>query len=617
MSAPEERQTLASRPSLYAYARARLDAEPDGRTPAGCYPAPEHTRFQDTADPPDDSEPLRYHEALAAARDALAPLLAAPGDAPGSTAESLRRRLAELPVSRRVVAAAVAGLALPDEPAARALGRHLVRTGTETGPVTVGLALLLRLGEPADVPSLRVVGLVRGLTTPAVSALERLDRRAAALLQLTSQADRDGVRSLVDAFSCGDRRAAATALIEAPLDIGHVRPARARLLAEASGLAALVRRDRVDPRLLDQTGRLLVRMANRQDYRSEILRYADAVEVYEALVRRACALEPTGRRGAVLLSLALDLHSGSSHLLPWPEGQREQLLDALGGLLTSPEWATLPDRVDATAPPAVRHRAAWVRGTTDRLFASRARPAGRLRIEVVATDPVEREPVETRFLLDGRPVVPEAFGRGFGHSPEHLLDSGELRATEEPREVQLAEAWCTEGCCGALWVTVVREGDEVVWRDWRRPPRLPDGTEPPRLPAYRFDATAYDAELDRAGRETGWSWPARETGRLLAGELRRRPELLARWDARLTHAGVDTRDPYTTVLWFLYRPGIFEGEADEDGPWLQFVWRLPDGDGDPRERVAAALRRLAEDDPRGYAECRGGSRPPVPPDTAI
>ncbi|MEU7015762.1 hypothetical protein [Streptomyces sp. NPDC046385] len=615
MSAPEERRPLTSRTSLlslHAYARARLDAEPEGRLPEGCYPPPEHALPPDDAGPSDRAAPLRHREAVDAVHEALDPLLVPPGPAsggdPGTTAEVVRHRLARLPVSGRSVASAVADLPLADEPAARALGRHLVRTAPDLASAHVGIALLARLGEPADVPYLRVLGLVQGLTRVVVRALEPLDARAAALLHLTCHSERPGLRVLADAFASGDPRAAAAALIDDPLGIDTVSPSQARLLADAANLAGLLRGGRTDPRLLVRAGRLLVRMTGQRDYRTEVLRYRDAVEVFETVVRRTCGLPPTVERAAVLLSLALDLDSGPSHLLPWREGQREQLLDALGALLTSPEWAALPGRADASAPPEVRHRAAWLRGAAERLFASRPVSPGRLRIEVVAHDPVEREPVETRFLIDGRPLVPEAFGRGPGHSPEYLLDSGDLAATGEPREVQLAEAWCTEGCCGALGVIVVREGDEVVWRDWSHPARLPDGSPAPSLPVYRFDAAAYDAELARGVGEEGWSWPARDTGRLLAAGLRARPELLARWDARPLHAGVDTRDPYTTVLWFLYRPGIFEGEDDERGPWLHFVWRLPDDGAEPRERAAAALRRLAEEDPRGYAECRGGGR---------
>ncbi|MEV7278910.1 hypothetical protein [Streptomyces sp. NPDC093111] len=625
MSAPDERETLSSRPSipsfpsrpsLHAYARARLDAEPDGRLPAGCYPLPEYARPPDDAGPaaasPDDTPPLTHREAVAAAQEALGPLLGSPGAASGAdpvtAAEAVRRRLAEEPVWGRALAAAVADLPVADEPAARAIGRRLARTAPDLTSARLGVLLLQRFGEPADVPCLRVLGLVRGLTRPAVRALRRLDVRAAALLHLTRYAGRPELRALAEAFASGDRRAAATALIDDPLALDTVSPSLARLLAEGADLAGLLRAGRVAPRLLVQAGRLLVRMASQRDYRTEILRYRDAVEVFETVVRRTCGLPPTVERAAVLLSLAQDVDSGPSHLLPWRQGQREQLLDALGALLTSPGWAALPDRADGAAPPAVRHRAAWLRGATERLFAPRPVVPGRLRIEVVAYDPVEREPVETRFLIDGRPLVPEAFGRGRGHSPEHLFDGGDLAATEEPREVRLAEAWCTEGCCGALAATVVREGDEVVWRDWRLPALLPDGSPAPSLPAYRFDAAAYDAELARAVRAGGWSWPARDTGRLLAAGLRARPELLARWDARPVHTGVDTRDPYTTVLWFEYRPGTFEGEDDERGPWLRFVWRLPDDGTEPRERAAAALRRLAEEDPRGYAECREGGR---------
>ncbi|MFH9968705.1 hypothetical protein ACH4PR_46710 [Streptomyces mirabilis] len=33
--------------------------------------------------------------------------------------------------------------------------------------------------------------------------------------------------------------------------------------------------------------------------------------------------------------------------------------------------------------------------------------------------------------------------------------------------MRLAEASCTEGCCGALCVTIQRDGDYVLWDEWR------------------------------------------------------------------------------------------------------------------------------------------------------
>lgn len=91
------------------------------------------------------------------------------------------------------------------------------------------------------------------------------------------------------------------------------------------------------------------------------------------------------------------------------------------------------------------------------------------------------------------------FGRGPAHSPEYLLDDGRLWAETEPREVQLAEAYCTEECCGALYVTIRRDADQVVWESWRRPQTTPGSRDPaPELRTHRFDASAYDAEIARA-----------------------------------------------------------------------------------------------------------------------
>ncbi|MFB7224314.1 hypothetical protein [Streptomyces sp. NPDC056227] len=106
---------------------------------------------------------------------------------------------------------------------------------------------------------------------------------------------------------------------------------------------------------------------------------------------------------ATLLSLALDLSSGPGVLLDWPPGQRVTLLESLGRLLAEPQGASLPDTEAGEADQ--RLRAGWIRRTGRQPFRRPATP-GRLRVEVVAGDPVDREPVETRILLDGRPVVP-------------------------------------------------------------------------------------------------------------------------------------------------------------------------------------------------------------------
>jgi hypothetical protein len=85
--------------------------------------------------------------------------------------------------------------------------------------------------------------------------------------------------------------------------------------------------------------------------------------------------------------------------------------------------------------------------------------------------------------------------------------------------VRLAEVSCTEGCCTRLYVTIVRDGDSVVWRDWRGhtstapPPELRFaahryGTELTRTEIPETRATVVGGTRDHAGR-LGYAWPAR------------------------------------------------------------------------------------------------------------
>ncbi|WP_194908738.1 hypothetical protein [Catenulispora rubra] len=67
-------------------------------------------------------------------------------------------------------------------------------------------------------------------------------------------------------------------------------------------------------------------------------------------------------------------------------------------------------------------------------------------------------------IVDGRDVVADAFESGPGHVPELLLRPDGLRAGDEPHEVELAEADCTWRCCGALCVTIRRDGGQAARR---------------------------------------------------------------------------------------------------------------------------------------------------------
>lgn len=595
MSAQEERDALTLPLALYDRALRLLRESPDG--------VPRRRGYSLPGKPEPSEAPLSPQEAETAIREALNPL---PDDS-----ATLHRRFAQLGIRDRhtyLIRSAVADLPLPtgQRDAARSLGRQLTRTGTTVPAVTAGLALLIRLGEPEDVPHLSVLGLLRQLSVPAVDALDTLDRQFAAVVWLTTYTRRDELRPLVRALWTGDQQAIRTELVAFPASPRFVSTAVARRIAEAARLPDLLEQHPSSTALLARAGRLLVRMGCTRDNPTDLLAYRDTLTLYEGVVTRAGLLPPTLDNHATLLSLALDLSSGPGVLLDWAPGRRATLLESLGRLLADPPWASVADTGAGEADQ--RLRAGWIRRTGRQPFTRPATP-GRLRVEVVAGDPVDREPVETRILLDGRPVVPAVFARGPAHSPEYLLDDSHLRAGPEPREVQLAQPNCTEECCGALHVTIRRDGDHVVWENWRRPRIMPGSREPaPELPAYRFDAAAYDAEIARAETDRSWSWPARTMARLIKAGLIAQPELLSQWDAGRGWISSGFDDPDTTVVTFRYVPGLAAGKPDMASGPLQFRWVVPDDGTPPEAQAAAALQRLAKEDPKTYGRVCGGSR---------
>ncbi|GGV90032.1 hypothetical protein GCM10015535_45120 [Streptomyces gelaticus] len=613
MSAAAERGALTPGLPLYVYALRLHRAEPDGRLPKGGYALP---------DPPERRRRTRtatntpWKVACAALAEVLGPLMSAPDT--DRAAEEIHLRLAEPNVRAGHVQYAVAGLPLQDEASARALGRCLARTGTSTLAVSVGIALLARLGEPEDIPYLKVLGQLQGLFSLAVQALDAIDSPTAALVWLGHRAGTPALRGLVDALAAGADASVRERLEAVLRETGSMRPQTARRVAEAVRLAEVLRE--ADPHEswpVAGAGRLLCRMSSANDDRAEILACPAAVSMYEAFVARAAELPPAFGHYAVLLSVALELHSGPSHLLEWGTGRREALLDGLEAVLSRPAWRALPVNGEG-------RRAEWARRTARQPFrrdsesagsagaagspgsGGSAGPVGRLRVEATVLDPVDPGIVETRILIDGRPLVPEAFGRGLAHSPEYLLDAGRLRATDEPRKVQLAEAYCTEGCCGALHVTIRRDGDHVVWSDWSRPAPPSSSPLPRELPEYRFEAAAYDAEITRAENDHSWTWPARRTARLIAAGLRDRPDLLTRWGAKPNWVGTDFRDRDLTAVSLLYRPDPGVVRSGEYTPWKHCMWYIPEDGTPPEDRAAAALHRLATADPRTYDGGAGG-----------
>ncbi|WP_326560227.1 hypothetical protein [Micromonospora sp. NBC_01796] len=226
---------------------------------------------------------------------------------------------------------------------------------------------------------------------------------------------------------------------------------------------------------------------------------------------------------------------------------------------------------------------------------------GRLTLRVVVPGPSDRgASVEVRPLVDGEDILARVFREGPGADPAALLRPyGPLTATVEAREVRLAEASCTEGCCGAIYVTVRLDGDQVVWADWRNPDE-----ENVDLPEFRFDAAQYAEELDRATIDRDWEWPARTVARLVEELLRRQAERLTRQGCELDFVTALPSKPYEIGVFFLHpdRAALVEGR-----PWLQFRARFQVTAEDPSTQAERLAELLLAADPRVVTEVCGGS----------
>ncbi|MFJ1795953.1 hypothetical protein [Kitasatospora griseola] len=225
-------------------------------------------------------------------------------------------------------------------------------------------------------------------------------------------------------------------------------------------------------------------------------------------------------------------------------------------------------------------------------------PANRLELHV--GDRRHDGRTELRFLVDGRDLLATGFLEGsLGPEPACLLGPySHLLPDPEPREVRLHRAACGDECCGALYVTLRREGGVVLWDGWRNP-RLKDLD----LPPYRFDAEQYLAEFDRAG--AGFQGgPARSVGRLLERELVRRPGVLAAWECEFHRVWWGSTEPDRVEVSF-WHPAAPDSRGDL--PWLQLIVEMTFPDGDPVDLAAGLVDRLASADPRTWARVCGGS----------
>ncbi|WP_067969240.1 hypothetical protein [Nocardiopsis trehalosi] len=211
---------------------------------------------------------------------------------------------------------------------------------------------------------------------------------------------------------------------------------------------------------------------------------------------------------------------------------------------------------------------------------------------------------EVRPLIDGVDVLQEVHPEGLAPSRRHWAGppaTWPLAAAEEPRRVMITEPVCTAGCCGALYVTLRRAGDRVVWDSWEN---TSGGTAVP--PAVHFDAARYDAELARAAADHSWEGPVDTIARLLERTLTE-SGWFERWDCVLLDVSPrraepdlpeEVADTEGVDVWFR--------EGAGGGPGL-YGYRLTTAPDRPADRQARWFaERILADDPRRTADVREG-----------
>ena len=602
MSTPSESSELTPRARLplREHAAQMLALNPEGPLPDGGRPYP------DDPDPPRAPERGKRAEQSARLRAMIDDFLAAADTSPRAL-DALQERLRESACREGDIGQVLESLSVQAPDRTRELALSVLRAATERRAVWLALGLLKTTGLRQDAEEIRTLGVLACFATSTVTTLAAIEGSTADVIWLAERIHPRHRAKVIIALCRRSDPPARSWLLRAPLAEHFTAASTARKIAEAVDLPAALAaaRNTGEEGVADQALRLLALVAGGGDYRDQLSRYPAARAAYGALAEHRSGLTASLGNCALLHALIIELDSGHSRLLDWAPGEREQIRKEFSSLLQQADWLAPVAQARAAADQRDHWRAEWIdrmaKQTPDTTIAAPQQFA----VVIVCPDPARPGGAETRILVDGRPVIAEAFDRGGAHSPDVLLERKQLRASAQPREVQLAEADCTEGCCGALYVTIVRESDTVRWYGWRTPDDSSDRSSTPGLTDLRFDAVQYDAELARAESDSSWEWTGQTTARLLRQHLRERPDLLARWNCSLNWVTTHHHARDQVELSFSYPEQPYNATGM---PWLQFIWSIPD-DGTPPERQAeAAWQRLAEADPTTYARVAGGSQ---------
>jgi hypothetical protein len=194
-------------------------------------------------------------------------------------------------------------------PAARAreTGRWLVRHGTDTGPVAIGLALLAEVGTVDDIPKIQTIGLLSNAFGPlAARALDRLPGGVEALIWLAERVTAWGRVDAVDALCrhVDDHPAVRPWLLRRAVDGDHLNGYFAVKVARVTMLHEVIVQSGDDAEVVDRAGRILHVMTYCEGMGTSLRHYPHALAVLEAHVRHIGNLGPTAERYFVAATVA-------------------------------------------------------------------------------------------------------------------------------------------------------------------------------------------------------------------------------------------------------------------------------------------------------------------------
>lgn len=183
---------------------------------------------------------------------------------------------------------------------------------------------------------------------------------------------------------------------------------------------------------------------------------------------------------------------------------------------------------------------------------------------------------EVRFFGDGEDIISHYWNDMIGLDPVDIFGSPcPLEATTDSRRVTVVRCDCGVIGCGSIEVNIQRIADNIKWK-WG------DSKSPQSI---SFHAASYDAEIERALKDTTWETPDRTAARLLANQVDR--QTLATHG--LTYSGGTGRirkESFTVSLQLM--PGPYQLLVHL--PWI----------GDPPGVVAGKFAHLLRQSPASW-----------------